>query len=130
MRPRIDHVIPFEVAHFVEYLDPVALFVANVHQAIVIEYHAMDNLEEGSADTGLGFSRRSLAAPLPDKMAGLIEHGNAAVAITVGNIDIAVGRIDRDTRRPEKACVTRILEFKALPAAVLSELSMTPFVPI
>src|SRR5262249_14313246 len=57
---------------------------------------------ERRRSTRVGFGRCRLPAPLAQKLAAAVEHGDAPVAIAVGNIDVAVAGIDRDTRRIEE----------------------------
>ena len=56
----------------------------------------MHDLAEDAADAVLGFFLGGLPAPLAQEFAGLVEHGDAAVAVAVGDVDVAVGGIDDD----------------------------------
>src|SRR5215831_1462445 len=54
-----------KLPHLIEYLDAIALPVADVYQSGVADRDAMDNLREHGRITALGFLFCSLAAPLP-----------------------------------------------------------------
>ena len=59
----------------------------------------MHDLGEHAGDVLLGFLLGRLASPLPQEFAGLVEHRDAPVAVAVGDVDVAVARIDHDPRR-------------------------------
>ena len=46
VRSRVDHDVSFEIAHFVEHLDAVALFIANVNKTGVVHNDAMNDSQE------------------------------------------------------------------------------------
>src|SRR5580692_9226445 len=49
----LDGDVLLEVSHFIEHLNAVAAPVADVHQAIVVECHAMEHGHKGVASLGL-----------------------------------------------------------------------------
>src|SRR3984893_12219746 len=91
--------VVFEVSHFIEALDPVALSVTDVDQAVVADAHTMHNLHERATHTRIGLFFCPLAAPLTKKFPGSIENSYAAVAITVSHVDVAIGGGEPDVGR-------------------------------
>ena len=59
----------------------------------------MNDLGEDAGCAFLCFLVGCLAAPLAQELSVFVEHHDAAVAVAVGDIDVAVGRIDHDRRR-------------------------------
>src|SRR5712671_6098389 len=97
--PRFDPDALLEVAHLVKHLNPVALAVAYVDQTAVVHHHAMHHAHERAAVTSRGLFLRSLASPLAQEFPILIEHDDAMVAVSIGDVDVPVARIDRDIGR-------------------------------
>ena len=104
----LDPDVALEAAHFVENLDAVRLTIADIYQAIVAELHTVDHLHENTGLTGFRLCARALPSPLTQEFAGSIKYRDAAVSVAIGNINIAVGRIDRDIGRHEELSVTRV----------------------
>src|SRR5271168_2400696 len=100
--------IVFEVSHLVEDLDPVALAVTDIDQAVVADDHTMHNLHECTTHTCVCFFFCPLVPPLTKEFSRSIENNYAAVAIAVGDVDVSVGGVYRDIGRHVKLRVTRI----------------------
>src|ERR1700737_5433009 len=88
-----------EVSHLVEHLKAVPLAIAHIHQTAVIHHHAMDHSHECAAITSCGFVLCSLTSPLPQKFSALIKHDDAMITVAIGDVNVTVGRVDRDIRR-------------------------------
>src|SRR5277367_5624493 len=109
--------IVFEVSHLVEDLDPVALSVTDIDQAIVADDYTMHNLHERATHTRIGLFFCPLVPPLTKEFPGSIENSNAAVAVTVSHVDIAIDVIYRYVGWHVKLRVTRV-QSPALESAV------------
>ena len=94
--PVLIQMLRLKLPDLVEDLDAVALAVAYVEQSGVAHVDAVHHFGEDSADAVLGFFGGGLAAPLAQEFAVLVEYGDAAVAVAVGNVDVSVGGIDDD----------------------------------
>src|SRR5208282_6105226 len=82
--------VVFEVSHFIEDLDPVALSVADIDPPVVADDHTMHNPHERSTHTRISLFFCPLMPPLTKEFSGSIENSYAAIAITVGHIDVAI----------------------------------------
>src|ERR1700688_1195170 len=102
----LDPNIAFEVSHFIEDLDPVALSVTDIDKPVVADDHAMHNLHERATHTRIGLFFCPLMPPLTKEFSGSIENSYAAITITVSHIDVAVGGVDRYVGRHVKLRVT------------------------
>src|SRR5579875_903689 len=91
---RVDEDVPYELAHFGENLHSVAQPVAYVDKPIVAEHHAMHIAEEHAAHSRFVLGQRPLPAPVPQEFALAVEDGDPAVAVTVRNVDVTIGRIN------------------------------------
>ena len=89
--------IALEVSHLVEDLDAISLTVADVYQAVISKSNAMHKLRECAGSAVTSFLCGRLATPLAQEFAALVEHGDAAIAVAVGDVDIAVARVDHDS---------------------------------
>src|SRR5512136_2937916 len=89
--------ILLEVAYLVENLDALAFPVSDVQDPVVRDSHTVHNHQKNSTHSCVAFSLCSLAAKLADVVAVAIEDHDAAVAVTVGDIHVAVGGINRET---------------------------------
>src|SRR5271168_3556984 len=98
----------FEVSHFIEDLDPVALSVTNIDQPVVADDHTMHNPHERSTHTRIGLFLCPLMPPLTKESPGSIENSYAAIAITVGHVDVAICWVYRYVGRHVKLRLTRI----------------------
>src|SRR5579875_209378 len=96
----LDPDVPFEVAHLVENLNAVAHAVANVDQPVIADHHAVHDRQEHSSHASFCLFNRALPAPLAEVVTVLIENNDPPVAITVGNVYIAVARIDEHAGWP------------------------------
>ncbi len=90
----LDPNVVFEVSHFIEDLDPVALSVTDIDQAVVADDYTMHNLHERATHIRIGFFFCPLMPPLTKKFPGSIENSYAAVAITVSHVDVAIAGAD------------------------------------
>src|ERR1700689_3517949 len=72
--------VAFEISHFIEDLDPVALPVADIDQPVVADDHTMHNLHERAAHTRISLLLRPLMPPLTQEFSGSIEDSYAAIA--------------------------------------------------
>src|SRR5262245_28805696 len=110
-----------DVAHerpvFLENLDAVALAVASVDQAGIAHGDAMHDLGEHAGRAAAGLLLGGLASPLPQELAVLVEHRDAAVAVAVGDVDVAVAGIDHHAGGHVEL-VARGVEALAAPRAV------------
>src|SRR5271167_396943 len=109
--------VVFEVSHFTEDLDPVALPVTDVDQFVVADDHTMYNLHERATHTSIGLFFCPLTPPLTKEFSGSIENSYAAITITVSHIDVAIGGVNRYVGRHVKLRVTRI-QCPALESAI------------
>ena len=100
--------VPLEVAHLVENLDAIAQAVAYVDQAVVPDNHAVHGAQKYTANPCVRLCLRGLTPPLAEVVAFAIEDHDALVPVTIGNVHVAVARIDRDLRRFEQRRVARI----------------------
>ena len=82
-----------ELAELVEDLHAIVLTIAHVHQAVIAEHDAVRMAAVAGPELPRAFARLT---PLPQVAALLVEDGDAEVPVTVRDIDVAVGRIDRD----------------------------------
>jgi hypothetical protein len=98
----------FEVPHFIEDLDPAALSVTDIDQLVVTDDHTMHNLHERSTPARIGLIFRPLVPPLPKEFPGPVENSYAAIAITVGHVDVAICGVYRYVGRHVKLRLTRI----------------------
>src|SRR5258706_9373436 len=62
----------------------------------------MNDLRERGGNTRRGFLSGRLPSPLPQKFPVAIEHRDAAVAVTVGDVNVAVRGIDHNGRGIKK----------------------------
>src|SRR5258706_15346033 len=62
----------------------------------------MNNLRENGGRTLLGFLPGRLPSPLPQKFPVAIEHRDAAVAVALGDVNVAVGGVDHNGRGIKK----------------------------
>src|SRR5687768_480000 len=93
-----------QLAVRIEDLDPVVFTVAHIRAIFGVELNRMDRAE--LARSG---SRR---APRHDELSSFIELRDAAVAVPVGNIGVAL-RIPRDVgRAPERLIVVATHTFR------------------
>ena len=109
--------VVFEFSHFIEDLDPVALSVTNIDQAVVADNHTMHNLHERATHTRVSLVFCALMPPLTKEFPRSIENSYAAIAITVSHVDVAIGGVYRYVGRHEKLRVTRI-QCPALESAI------------
>ena len=119
--------VPLEVSHLVENLDAIAQAVTYVDQTVVPDNHAVHGTQKYTTNPCVRLCLRALTPPLTEVVAFAIKDYDTLVPVTIGNVNVAVARVDRDLRRFEQRSVAR---FKPLPVEVPSALSMTPFVPI
>src|SRR5262249_46651533 len=89
-----DRDVAHERAVFLEDLDAIALAVAYVDQAGIAHGYAVHDLGEHAGRAAAGLLLGGLASPLTQELAVLVEHGDAAVAVAVGDVDVAVAGID------------------------------------
>src|ERR1700688_1379953 len=113
----LDPNVVFEVPHFIEDLDPVALSVADIHQVVVADDHTMHNLHERATNTRISLFFCPLTAPLTKEFPRSIENSYAAITITVSHIDVAIGGVDHYVGGHVKLRVTRI-QCPALESAI------------
>src|SRR5208282_74991 len=113
----LDPNVVFESSHFVEHLNPVALSVTDIHQPVVADDHTMHNLHECATHTRIGLFFCPLMPPLTKEFPGSIEDSYAAIAITVGHVDVAVCGVYRYVGWHVKLRMTRI-QCAALESAV------------
>src|SRR5271169_1397580 len=78
--------VVFEVSHFIEDLDPVALSVTDIDQAVVADDHTMHNLHERATHTSIGLFFCTLMPPLTQEFSRSIENSYPAIAITVSYV--------------------------------------------
>jgi hypothetical protein len=104
----LDKNVPFEVAHLVENLDAIAQAVTYVDQTIVPDHHAVHGGQEYTANSRVRLCLRALTPPLTKEVAFAIKHCDAFVAVAIGNVHVAVARVDRDLRGFEEQRVARI----------------------
>src|ERR1700688_1188511 len=86
----LDPNVAFEVSHFIEDLDPVALSVTDVDQPVVANDHTMHNLHERATHTRISLFLCPLMPPLTKKFPGSIENSYTAIAITVSHVNVAI----------------------------------------
>jgi hypothetical protein len=91
----LDPNVVFEVSHFIEGLDPVALSVTDIDQAVVADDHTMHNLHERATHTRINLFFCPLMPPRTKEFPGSIENSYAAITITVSHIDVAIGGVYR-----------------------------------
>src|SRR5271156_168829 len=115
----LDPNIVFEVSHLIENLDPVALPVTDIDQAVVADGNTMHNLHEGATRTRIGLFFCPLMPPLTQEFSGSVENSYAAITVTVRDVDIAVCGIYRYVGWHVELRVTRI-QRTALESAVRS----------
>ena len=84
------------VPRLVEHLDALALAIADVNQSGAAHRDAVHDLRERAARAGLDFLLRRLLSPLAQELSVAVEHRHAPVAVSVGDVDIAVRGIDDD----------------------------------
>src|ERR1700685_4073744 len=60
----LDPNVVFEVSHFIEDLDPIALSVTDINQPAVADDHTMNNSHERTAHTRIGLLFCPLMSPL------------------------------------------------------------------
>src|SRR6202166_1877389 len=82
--------VAFEASHLIEDLDPVALSVADIDQPVVADDHAMHHPHKRAARTRIGLLFCPLMPPLTKEFPGSIENSDAAVAVTVGHVDVTI----------------------------------------
>src|SRR5271168_5621656 len=109
--------IVFEVSHLVEDLDPVALAVTDIDQAVVADDHTMHNLHECTTHTSIGLFFCTLMPPLTQEFSRSIENSYPAIAITVSYVYVAIRGVYRYVGRHIKLRVTRI-QCPALESAI------------
>src|SRR5208282_169222 len=101
--------------HLVENLDAIAQAVTYVDQTIVPDRHAVHGRQEYTANPCVRLCLRALTPPLTKVVAVTIEDCDAFVPVAIGNVHVAVARVDRDLRRLKSNVW---LAFKPLPVAV------------
>ena len=79
----------------------------------------MNHAREDAALSCLGLRIRSLPAPLPQKLSRALKHRHAPVPVAVGDVDIAITRVNRDSGGIEKTLVAGI-QRRALAGTVRS----------
>src|SRR5581483_924334 len=104
----LDEDVLLEIARFVEYLDALAVAVADVQKAVVAEHDAVHDAEKNAAGVRLGLLLRRLTAELPNVFALAVEDDDAPVAVAVGDVNVAVRRIDREACRPVEQRMARV----------------------
>src|SRR5262245_28102603 len=82
--------------HLVENLDPVVPAITDVQQPFHTHDHAV---RMPAADRGELSGAGARRAPLPQILAGGIEHDDAMVAVAIGDVDVVRHRIDGDIGR-------------------------------
>ena len=105
-----------EVANLVEHLHPVAPPVAHVHPAVVVNGDAMRNLHELVAKACLHLGLGARQNPLAQEVPITIEHRHSMIAtglFAIGNVNVAVARVDHNTAGPEESGMTRIQSYAA-----------------
>src|SRR5579864_6067361 len=107
----LDPNIPLEIAHLVENLDAIAQAVAYIDQPVVPDHHTVHWAQEYTADARVRLSLRRLTTPLTEIAPFPIKDHDAFVPIPVGNVHVAIARVDRDLRRLEERSVARIQAF-------------------
>ena len=112
-----DRDVAHEAAVLAEHLDPVTLPVARIDEPGIAHVDAVHDLGEHARHRLLRFLVGRLPSPLPQELAVLVEHHDAAVAIAVGDEDIAVVGIDHDRGRHVELVLRGILAL-ALAGAV------------
>src|SRR5271168_3972683 len=78
--PPLDPNVSFEVSHFIEDLDPVALSIADIDQPVIADVHTMHNPHERATHTRIGLFFCPLMPPLTEECPGSIENRYAAIA--------------------------------------------------
>src|SRR5580704_6913254 len=89
----------FEVSQFIEYLDSITLPVANVYEFVVPKSYAVHDLHKRTTNTRIRVLFCALMPPLPEEFSIPVDNCDTTVAISVGNEDIAIFRIDGDIGR-------------------------------
>src|SRR5882672_10786113 len=87
-----------------------ALPVTYVDQTVVVERHTMQHGHERVA----GFGLRAVQIPLAQELSGAIKHHDAVVSpgsLAVGNVNVAILRIDRDARGFKERRVAGVQSF-------------------
>jgi hypothetical protein len=96
------------VSRFIEYLNPIALPIANVHEAIVGKSYAVHHPHESAANTRTRLLFCALMSPLPQKFSFPVENSDATVAVSIRYIDISICRIDGDIGRHIELRLARV----------------------
>src|SRR5271165_3430462 len=97
--PSLNPDILSEVSHFIEYLNPITLPVANVYKIVVPKGYAVHDLHKRTTSTRIRLLFGALMAPLPEEFPVPVENSDTAVAISVGYVNIPICRIDSDIGR-------------------------------
>jgi hypothetical protein len=113
----LDPNVVLEISHLIEDLDPVALPVTDIDQAVIADDHTMHNLHERATHTRFGLFFCPLVPPLTKEFPGSIENSYAIIAVTVSHVDVAIAGIYRYVGRHVELRVTRI-QCPALESAV------------
>src|SRR6202162_1002392 len=113
----LDPNVVLEVSHLIEDLDPVALPVTNIDQAVVADDHTMHHINERPPRARIRLLFCPLVAPLTKKFPGSVENSYAAIAVTIRHVNIAIGRVYRYVGWHVKLRLTRI-QRPALESAV------------
>src|SRR6202021_1119816 len=113
----LDPNVVFELSHFIEDLDPVALSVTDIDQAVVADDHTMHHLHKRATHTRIGLFFCPLVSPLTKKFSGTVENSYAAIAVTIRYVHITIYGVYRYVGRHVKLRVARI-QRPALESAV------------
>jgi len=68
----------------------------------------MDHFQKYSAHSRIYLSHRALASPLPKIVSLAIKHHNAAVAVAIRDINVAIGRVNSYISRTIQELMTGI----------------------
>jgi hypothetical protein len=106
--PSLNPDILSEVSHFIEYLNPITLPVANVYEIVVPKGYAVHDLHKRTTSTRIRLLFGALMPPLSEEFPVPVEDSDAAVAISVGYVNISICRIDSDIGRHIELRVARV----------------------
>jgi hypothetical protein len=90
----------FEASHFIEYLDSIALPVANVDEFVVPKSYTVHYPHKRTTNTRIGILFSALMPPLPEECSFPVENSDPTVAVSIGYVNISICRIDGDIGRP------------------------------
>ena len=120
------------VTHFVEDLNPITVPVTYVDQTIISYNHAMHYVYKDPTHSRVYLRRRSLAPPLAEELAFFVKDRDTFIAVTIGNVKVAIRGIDRDVRWAGETRMTgvqwlRVRAFSSVRAVDGIELAFGPY---